>query len=78
MYIYMNTSSMKLTISARAEMTLPSVVSDLLMLAPSFRRVPLAPVESARSDPARSTRLILDTCQSQQTRHVISERHSHA
>lgn len=43
-------------------MTLPRVVSDLLMLAPSFRRVPLAPVESARSDPAKSTREILDTC----------------
>ena len=49
------------TISARAEITLPSVVSDLLMLAPSLRRVPLAPVESARSEPAKSTRLILDT-----------------
>ena len=42
-------------------MTLPSVVSDLLMLAPSLSRVPLAPVESARSLPARSTRLTLLT-----------------
>lgn len=50
-----------LTISARADMTFPKVVSDLLMLAPSFRRVPLAPVESALSDPAKSTRDILDT-----------------
>ena len=30
---------------------------------PTFRRVPLAPVESARSLPARSTRLILLTCE---------------
>ena len=42
-------------------MTFPSVVNDLLMLAPSFSLVPLAPVESARSDPARSTKLILLT-----------------
>ena len=50
------------TTSASAEMTLPSVVSDLLMLAPSLRRVPVAPVESALSLPAKSTRLILLTC----------------
>lgn len=43
--------------SARAEMTLPRVVNDLLMLAPSFKRAPVAPVELARSLPARSTRL---------------------
>ena len=43
-------------------MTLPRVVRDLLMLAPSLRRVPLAPVASARSLPARSTKLILLTC----------------
>ena len=30
---------------------------------PTFRRVPLAPVESARSLPARSTRLTLLTCE---------------
>ena len=47
--------------SARAEMTLPSVVRLLLMLAPSLSLVPLAPVDSARSDPARSTREILLT-----------------
>ena len=47
--------------SARAEMTLPSVVRLLLMLAPSFSRVPFAPVDSARSDPARSTSEILLT-----------------
>ena len=41
--------------SARAEMTFPRVVRLLLMLAPSLSRVPLAPVDSARSDPARST-----------------------
>lgn len=50
-----------LTTSARAEMTFPSVVRLLLILAPSFRRVPLAPVESALSDPARSTSEILLT-----------------
>lgn len=50
-----------LTISANAEMTLPSVVKLLLMLAPSLSRVPLAPVESARSLPAKSTKLIFDT-----------------
>lgn len=43
-------------------MTFPKVVRDLLILAPSFRRVPLAPVESALSDPAKSTSEILDTC----------------
>lgn len=42
-------------------MTLPRVVKDLLMLAPSFKRVPLAPVESARSEPAKSTKLIFET-----------------
>lgn len=50
-----------LTISAKADITLPNVVNDLLMLAPSFNRVPLAPVESARSDPAKSTNEILLT-----------------
>ena len=49
------------TISARAEMTFPKVVRLLLMLAPSLRRVPLAPVASARSDPAKSTKEILLT-----------------
>lgn len=44
---------------AKAEMTLPNVVSDLLIFAPSFRRAPVAPVELALSDPARSTRLRL-------------------
>ena len=42
-------------------MTLPRVVRLLLMLAPSLRRVPLAPVASARSEPARSTNEICDT-----------------
>lgn len=42
---------------ASAEMTFPSVVSDLLMFAPSFRRCPVAPVEFARSDPAKSIKL---------------------
>jgi hypothetical protein len=43
--------------TASVEMTLPSVVRDLLILAPSLRRWPVAPVELARSDPAKSTRL---------------------
>lgn len=42
-------------------MTLPRVTSDLLMFPPSFRRTPVAPVASARSLPARSTRWILLT-----------------
>uniref|UniRef100_A0A3B5QZ65 Uncharacterized protein n=1 Tax=Xiphophorus maculatus TaxID=8083 RepID=A0A3B5QZ65_XIPMA len=43
------------------EMTFPSVTSDLLMFPPSFSRAPVAPVASARSLPARSTRWILLT-----------------
>jgi len=39
-------------------MTRPSVVSDLLICAPSFRRAPVASVDLARSEPARSTRRI--------------------
>ena len=42
-------------------MTLPSVVKLLLMFAPSFSLVPLAPVDSALSDPAKSTNEILLT-----------------
>ena len=42
-------------------MTLPKVVKLLLMLAPSLSLVPLAPVDSARSEPAKSTREILLT-----------------
>jgi hypothetical protein len=38
-------------------MTLPNVVSDLLMFAPSLSRWPVAPVEFALSDPAKSTKL---------------------
>lgn len=49
MYTF-NKSSL-ITNSAKADMTLPNVVNDLFMLAPSFSRVPCAPVESARSDP---------------------------
>ena len=48
---------------ARAAMTFPKVVSDLLILAPSFRRWPVAPVEFARSEPAKSTRLWSCYCQ---------------
>ena len=50
-----------LTDSARADITFPKVVKLLLMFAPSFNRVPFAPVDSARSDPARSTNDILLT-----------------
>lgn len=47
--------------SPKAEMTLPKVTSDLLILPPSLSRTPVAPVASARSLPARSTRWILLT-----------------
>uniref|UniRef100_A0A3P9NBK5 Uncharacterized protein n=1 Tax=Poecilia reticulata TaxID=8081 RepID=A0A3P9NBK5_POERE len=47
--------------SCRKKMTFPSVTSDLLMFPPSFSRTPEAPVASARSLPARSTRWILLT-----------------
>ena len=43
------------------QIKLPSVVRDLLMLEPSLSLVPTAPVLFALSDPARSTRDILDT-----------------
>ena len=42
-------------------MTMPRFRRDLLMLAPSFMRIPSAPVLSTRSDPARSTRLSVAT-----------------
>ena len=54
-------------------MTFPSVVSDLLMLAPSLSLAPRAPVLSARSLPAKSTRLILLTCVNTQT-HTQTDR----
>lgn len=47
--------------SANEEMTRPRVVSDLLMLLPSFSLSPRAPVFPALSLPARSTKLILAT-----------------
>ena len=47
--------------SARAAMTRPSVDNERLISAPSLSRAPIAPVEFARSEPARSTRLILET-----------------
>ena len=47
--------------SARATMHWPRHCSDLLMLAPSFSRVPVAPVWPTRSLPARSTRRNRDT-----------------
>uniref|UniRef100_A0A8W7PEN2 Uncharacterized protein n=1 Tax=Anopheles coluzzii TaxID=1518534 RepID=A0A8W7PEN2_ANOCL len=46
-------------VSASAEITLPSVSRLLLMLTPSFSRAPLAQVWLTRSEPAKSTRLIL-------------------
>ena len=55
------------TCSARAEMTFPSVVRLLLMLAPSLSLVPLAPVDSALSDPAKSTRDTLLTWEGQKS-----------
>jgi len=39
---------------------LPKADKDLLMLAPSFNLSPVAPVESALSEPAKSTKLITD------------------
>ena len=42
-------------------MTFPKVVKLLLILAPSLSLVPLAPVDSALSDPAKSTNEILLT-----------------
>ena len=48
-------------LAASAEMQLPRHVSDRLMAAPSFSRSPVAPVESARSLPARSMRLMTAT-----------------
>lgn len=40
------------------EMTFPRADRDLLILAPSFSRSPVAPVLSALSDPAKSTKFI--------------------
>ena len=51
----------RLTCSANEEMTFPRVVNDLLIFAPSFNLFPFAPVDSALSLPARSTKLILLT-----------------
>ena len=44
--------------SAKPAMTLPSVVRDLLILAPSFNLAPVAPVLLALSLPAKSTKLL--------------------
>lgn len=60
-FCWTNATFELLTTSANADITFPKVVKLLLILAPSFSRVPLAPVESARSDPAKSTKLILET-----------------
>ena len=50
----METGASLLTDSAKAEITFPRVVKLLLMLAPSFNLVPLAPVDSALSDPEKA------------------------
>ncbi len=42
------------------EITFPKALSDLLIFAPSLSRSPVAPVLSARSDPAKSTRFITE------------------
>jgi hypothetical protein len=42
-------------------MTLPRIISDLLILAPSASLSPVAPVLPARSEPAKSIRLMLET-----------------
>ena len=55
-----NTFFLPPAMSASAEMTLPSADSDALMAQPSLSRSPVAPVDSARSLPARSTRFMLD------------------
>src|ERR1700744_4523722 len=47
--------------SARAAMTRPRGDNERLISAPSFKRAPVAPVEFALSEPAKSTKLILDT-----------------
>jgi hypothetical protein len=47
--------------SLSARMQLPNADRLLLMLAPSSRRRPRAPVAATRSEPAKSTRSILDT-----------------
>lgn len=60
-FVFMLITDKLTAISARHAMTLPRVVSDRLMFAPSLRRAPVAPVASALSLPARSTRLILLT-----------------
>ena len=44
--------------SASFDMTRPKVVKDLLMLEPSFSLSPTAPVLTARSEPAKSTKEI--------------------
>jgi hypothetical protein len=43
---------------AKTEMHFPRTESDLLMFEPSFSLSPVAPVEAALSEPAKSTRLI--------------------
>ena len=45
---------------AKADMTLPKIMRLLLMLAPSFNLSPVAPVDCALSEPAKSIRFISD------------------
>jgi hypothetical protein len=42
-------------------MTRPRVDNERLISAPSFNRAPTAPVEFARSEPAKSTSIIRET-----------------
>ena len=63
--------------SASLLMTRPSVVRDLLMFEPSLSLSPLAPVLLALSDPARSTREILDTLEPVTPESVSLQEHDH-
>ena len=47
-----------LELSAKADITLPNEVNDKLIAAPSLSLSPVAPVASALSLPAKSTRFI--------------------
>lgn len=45
---------------ANADITLPRVIKLLFIIAPSANRSPVAPVEPALSEPAKSIRFISD------------------
>ena len=48
-----------MALSAKQLITFPKISKDLFMLQPSFSLSPVAPVEPERSDPAKSTKLII-------------------